>query len=74
MAQPHDPPADQLERLSARLDVLIRDVRLGTRTHRAFEANCDEAEQISIGLRAVFRGETAPGTRCLGHQGTGAWF
>jgi hypothetical protein len=51
--------AVQLERLSARLDNLIRDVRLGVGSHREHERRVDEAEEIAAGLRAVFR-ERAP--------------
>lgn len=50
--------ADQLERLSARLDELIRDVRLGATSHRQHERNVDEGEAIADGIRAVFRAAT----------------
>lgn len=50
--------ADQLERLSDRLDVLIRDVRIGSKSHREHERHVDEAEAIAAGLRATFREPT----------------
>lgn len=58
MAQPHDPAA--LERISADLDRLIRDVRLGHPSHRATERNIAEGERLAEALRAVFRSPTKP--------------
>jgi hypothetical protein len=52
--------ADRLERMSARLDTLIRDVRLGARSHREHERHVNEAEEIAAGLRAAFRAPTPP--------------
>lgn len=49
---------DQLERMSSRLDELIRDARLGARTHRELERQVDEAEAIAAGIRAAFRERT----------------
>lgn len=56
-AQP--PFADQLERLSARLDPLIRDARLGSRSHRETERIIGEVEAIAIGLWQAARGKDA---------------
>jgi hypothetical protein len=50
--------ADQLERLSARMDFLIRDVRLGAQSHREHERHVEEAEAIATGIRAAFREPT----------------
>ncbi|MEA3042991.1 MAG: hypothetical protein QOH47_829 [Sphingomonadales bacterium] len=59
--RPTDSP-DRLERLSDRLDVLIRDVRSGFATsHREYEARVAEAEAIADGLRAVFCAPTPTG-------------
>lgn len=56
-AQP--PLADQLERLSARLDPLIRDARLGTRSHRETERIIGEVEAIAAALWQAARGKDA---------------
>jgi hypothetical protein len=66
--------ADALERLSDRLDVLIRDVRLGTTSHRQHERNVDEAEAIGAELRAVFRQSTPPSNPPLAIEGGRAWW
>ncbi|HEY0116273.1 MAG TPA: hypothetical protein VGB54_11165 [Allosphingosinicella sp.] len=50
----------QLERLSDRLDLLIRDARAGAGSHREFERQVAEAEAIGAGVRAAFRGSTSP--------------
>ena len=68
-------PAERLERLSSRLDVLIRDVGIGARSHRDVERQIDEAEAIAAGIRAVFRG-AAPAQnppRWTDGQGKAAW-
>jgi hypothetical protein len=52
--------ADQLERLSARLDQLIHDERLApAASHRELERRIAEGEAIADDIRAVFR-STAP--------------
>lgn len=51
-------PTERLEQLSDRLDQLIYDVSLGTRSHRQHEANVEAAESIATELRSVFRSPT----------------
>jgi hypothetical protein len=69
-----DSPADQLQRLSSRLDELIRDVSLGTTSHRQHERNVDEAEAIATELRGVFRAPTNSQHAPLRQQGGRAWW
>lgn len=58
---PHpSPTADQLERMSAELDRLIRDVRLGARSQHEHDGHVDRAEMIAAGVRAPFRGKARP--------------
>lgn len=52
--------ADTLERLSTRLDYLIRDVRLGARSQREHDRHVDEAEAIATEIRGAFRTATSP--------------
>lgn len=65
--------ADQLERLSSRLDVLIRDVRNGAISHRQHEQHIAEAEEIATELRGIFRGRTTQHPP-LQQQGGRAWW
>jgi len=58
-----DSPTDKLQRLSSRLDVLIRDVSIGARSHREHEQHVEEAEAIGAELRAVFRLPTSSQNR-----------
>lgn len=51
----HVLPLEQLQRLSARLDELMRDVSFGTTSHRQHERNVEEAEAIAAGIRGAFR-------------------
>lgn len=44
--------------MSGRLDMLLRDVRVGARSARQFESLVAEAEDIAAGIRAAFRGPT----------------
>lgn len=53
---PRSSPADRLDQLSDRLDLLIRDVRIGATSHRQHDTNVAEAEAIAAELRGVFRG------------------
>ncbi len=53
-----EPTADTLDRMSGRLDMLLRDVRVGARSARQFESLVAEAEDIAAGIRAAFRGPT----------------
>lgn len=66
------PVADELERLSFRMDALIRDVRLGATSHRQYEAYVAEAEAISEVLRALFRG--TPSHPPIRHEQGRAWW
>lgn len=52
--------ADQLRRLSDRLDALIRDVTAGARSQHDVERFCHEGEAIADGIRGVFRSVAAP--------------
>ena len=69
-------PADRLEELSFRLDELIRDVRLGTRSHREHERHVEEAEAIGAGIRNVFRAPSgaAADRPPLAQRGGKAWW
>ncbi len=60
MPQPTRPPiADQLERASDELDLLIRDARL-LRDQRRYDALEERAQAIAASIVASFRGELAP--------------
>lgn len=52
--QPQVLPADQLERASQDLDVLIHDLRLGTRSQRDFDELEERASRIADAICAVF--------------------
>lgn len=56
--RPQTTPVDALQRLSSRLDELIRDVSHGARSHHQVERLVDEAESIAAGIRGVFRSPT----------------
>lgn len=68
--------ADRLERLSDRLDALIRDVRLGATAQREHDRHVDEAEAIAAGIRAIFRQPTPPRPvhPPLGRELGGTWW
>ncbi len=57
-----------LQKLSARLDLLIRDAEIGARSHREFERQCDEAEEIAAGIRAAFRGPSTGSGQASSHE------
>jgi hypothetical protein len=56
--RPQLSPAERLAQLSARLDILIRDVGIGPASHREHDRHVGEAEAIAAGIRAVFRAPT----------------
>lgn len=56
--RPQLSPADHLEQLSAKLDTLIRDVRLGARSQREHEEHVGRAEAIGNALLALWRKPT----------------
>lgn len=67
-------PVSVLEKLSTRLDYLIRDVSAGATSVRQHDARVAEAEAIAAGIRAVFRGEGKPVHPPLGTiAGTFVW-
>lgn len=72
--QPRRSPADVLEAYSAELDILIRDLRLGTRSHREHDRNVDVAERIGAGIIAVFRKPTPPAAAPLLISGNEGWW
>lgn len=60
MPQPNKPqpqvhPADMLERASQDLDVLIADLRLGTRSQRHFDDLEERGQRIAARIIAAFR-------------------
>lgn len=67
-------PADALERMSGRLDELIRDVRLGARSHHEHDRHVGEAEAIGAGIRVVFREPAQPSNPPLAQKGGRAWW
>lgn len=72
--RPQSSSVAALERLSSRLDYLIRDVGLGATSQRQVEAMVDEAEAIATGIRALFREPTPAVPQCppLRHEGGSA--
>lgn len=86
-AQPHRRPAaprgaaqrptiaDQLERASAALDELCRDVRLGARHPMDLHGFEERGQQIAAQLIAAFRGEAAERNRpiAMDRDGAKAW-
>jgi hypothetical protein len=73
--RPLPSPTERLQRLSDRLDELLRDVsfRPVARSHHETEQRIHEAEAIAAELRAVFRSPTAEHPP-LKRDGTGAWW
>jgi hypothetical protein len=49
----------ELQRLSDRLDGLLRDASTPATSHREFERQADEAEAIAADLRRIYRGREA---------------
>ena len=65
---------DQLQRASADLDLLIRDVHAGLGSARGYD-DCEErAHAIAAGVVAAFRRPARPVAPCLARTRTGAWF
>lgn len=58
-------PLEQLQRLSSRLDSLIRDIGLGAYSHRETERQIAEGEAIADGIRGVFRSPTSAGAAAV---------
>lgn len=72
--RPQTTPVDALQRLSSRLDELIRDVSHGARSHHQVERMVDEAESIAAGIRGVFRSPTrAQNAPCWQDSGKAIW-
>lgn len=71
MPQPQSLLLDELERVSAELDVLTRDMRSGWPSQTRHDGHIDQVEQLAARMRQAARGPGRPVNPPLARVGSG---